>query len=81
MIPNRIRLDAFKTMLGGGIGGLAVRATSVDYPFLLEAIYEVVVFTFLLALVTLGFWVGEKLLYPTDDTDDEQPSDLPLFLQ
>lgn len=67
-------------MLGGVSGGIALRALSTDYVFPLGFVYDITVLTLLLGLTTAAFWLASEYLYTRDDEDDE-PSDLPLFLR
>jgi len=82
MIPNKFWQEASKAVAGGWAGGLALRSTGDGFSFPVQVFHDAAVFGLILALVSVMFWLTEVHMYPTEDSEDEeQPSDLPLFLQ
>ncbi len=83
MIPNEYGRKAFRAMIGGGAGGAALHLGSNVRPLPSYLFVGSVSFMLILITTAAAIWFAEERLFPPEQQDDseEQPSDLPLFLQ
>jgi len=83
VIPNEYGRKAFRAIVGGGAGGAALHLSGNVRLLPAQLFVGSVSFMLILIATAAAIWIAEEKLFPSEQSEDsdEQPTDLPLFLQ
>jgi len=82
MVSNEYRREGARLMIAGVAGSWAGKIEGSLNLLGAQFWINAGTFTVLLALMTFLIWLVNEVMYPPEAPDDEeQPSDLPLFLR